>query len=91
MPNAVLDALAAGIPVVATAVGGTLEIIQHGQNGWLVSPHDRTELVSSVHTILNSPDLAARLVQAGYESLSGFSRARMLRQIAMLIDSVRSC
>ena len=44
MPNAVLEAMAAGIAVIGTAVEGTEDLVVAGQTGWLVPPHDATTL-----------------------------------------------
>jgi glycosyltransferase involved in cell wall biosynthesis len=48
MPNVVLEACAAGVPVVATAVGGTPEVIEDGSSGFLVPPGDPVSLASAV-------------------------------------------
>ena len=48
LPNIVLESLAAGVPVVATAVGGTPEIIENGINGYLVEPRRPDRLAAQV-------------------------------------------
>jgi glycosyltransferase involved in cell wall biosynthesis len=60
-PYALLEALAAGLPVVATACSGIVEIITHGENGLLFSPDNRTELVSRISDLFNNHDLALSL------------------------------
>ena len=64
MPNAVLEAMAAGIPVVATRVEGTLDIIEDGETGVLVMPKDIPALVSSILRLLGDPARARRLGEA---------------------------
>ena len=56
MPNIVLESLAAGVPVVATAVGGTPEAIQDGVSGYLVPPGDPVALADRILRILRSDD-----------------------------------
>src|SRR5438132_2536255 len=54
LPNIILEAFAAGVPVVATAVGGTPEIVDDGVNGYLVSAGDPACLADRIRTALNS-------------------------------------
>jgi glycosyltransferase involved in cell wall biosynthesis len=56
-----LEAMAAGRPVVATAVGGTPELIEDGQSGLLVPRHDPAALAAAIERLLDDPALAARL------------------------------
>lgn len=60
MPGAVLEAMAMGIPVVATAVGGTPEIIVNGESGLLVPARRPAALAAAVRQFLDDPALAKR-------------------------------
>jgi L-malate glycosyltransferase len=65
MPHCLIEAFAAGLPVVTTGVGGIPYIVEHGRNGLLV-PADRPgDLAAAVIRLLQEPQLAARLVDAG--------------------------
>ena len=67
MPNAVLEAMAAGVPVVATRVEGTVDVIEDGRTGVLVMPRDVPALVSATLRLLEDPARAERLGQAAQE------------------------
>jgi glycosyltransferase involved in cell wall biosynthesis len=54
-PNASLEAMAAGLPVVANDSGGTAEQVIHGVNGFLVSPDDPQEIASAIQALLLDP------------------------------------
>ena len=85
LPNAVLEYLAAGLPVVATALGGNLEIIQDGATGLLVPPQDSQALASALIRLLSDSDLATRIAQAGHEYVKqNFSFERLVAEMDQL-------
>ena len=65
LPNVALEASAAGVPVVATAVGGTPEVIADGETGYLVPPGNPRELAARVGDLLRNPALRTRFGEAG--------------------------
>ena len=65
----VVEAQMAGVPVVATAIGGACELIEHNSNGLLVAPDDPQELAHAMARILGDADLHKNLVASG--SISG--------------------
>jgi glycosyltransferase involved in cell wall biosynthesis len=74
-PTAVLEALAAGRPVVATRVGGVPEIVEEGKSALLVNPGDPAELASAIGTLLADPARAAALGAAGRQRINERFRA----------------
>jgi glycosyltransferase involved in cell wall biosynthesis len=61
LPNAVLEAMACGKPVIATAVDGTPEAVVHGATGWLVPPRDPPALAEAVLRFCSDPRLMRTL------------------------------
>jgi glycosyltransferase involved in cell wall biosynthesis len=56
--NVILESMAAGLPVVATRVGGNPEAVIDGETGWLVAPHRPTELALKIMDLLSEPEKA---------------------------------
>jgi glycosyltransferase involved in cell wall biosynthesis len=63
--TALLDAMAAGVPVATTAAGGVLDIARHGDSALVVPPRDADALAGALMRLYEQPDLAARLVEGG--------------------------
>lgn len=60
-PNALLEAAAVGVPLVATSVGGMKDILTDGENALLVLPDDPNSLASAIESVLRDESLALRL------------------------------
>ena len=90
LPHVVLEAMAAEIPVIATDVGGTREVVEHGLNGLLVRSGDATQLKDAITFLLNDGDLARRLTQNAKQTIaSKFSDKAMLTQTERLLRQQR--
>ncbi|MEW6267887.1 MAG: glycosyltransferase family 4 protein, partial [Thermodesulfobacteriota bacterium] len=76
---AAIEAMAAGRPVVASAVGGLPELIRDGEQGLLVPARDRAALAAALARCLRDPELRARLGAAGQTRAEAFSTAAMAR------------
>lgn len=78
-PNVVLEAMAAGLPVVATRVGGTPEAMLEGQTGFLVEPGDHGAAAGHVLALLADQQLRARMGRCGFvHARECFSLERMV-------------
>ena len=69
LPTAVLEAMAMGVAVVASATGGVPEIVTHEENGLLVPPGDVDALQTAMLRLLHDPDLRHRLAAAGRRTI----------------------
>jgi glycosyltransferase involved in cell wall biosynthesis len=86
---AALDAMAAGLPVVATSVGGLPELIVDGETGWLVPPRDAEALAARLRLLLCQPELRASMGAAGYaRARDHFSNTQMTRSFAQIYDEL---
>ncbi len=80
----VLEAMACGVPVVATAVGAIPEIVVDGRNGLLVPAGDAAALARALSTLLADRDLAGRLARAGRETAARYTVDAFVRRTESL-------
>jgi glycosyltransferase involved in cell wall biosynthesis len=80
LPCSIVESLAAGVPVVATAVDGTVEVVRSGINGLLAPAGDVSGLAQSIGRLLSDPGLRTRMAAAAREGLEAFDRDLMVRQ-----------
>jgi glycosyltransferase involved in cell wall biosynthesis len=89
LPNVVLEACAARVPVVATAVGGTPEVVDHGVNGLLIAPGDPAGLAAALDELLASPERRRDLGDRGRRKVTAqFTFPAQARKYEHLFDAV---
>jgi glycosyltransferase involved in cell wall biosynthesis len=85
LSNVLLESMAAGVPVVATRVGGTPEAVEHGETGLLVPPSDPQRLATAIGRLITDRNLASRLGAAGRQSVRDrFGMDRMVHATEQL-------
>jgi len=89
LPNVVLEAMAMGVPVVATRVAGVPRLIEHGENGLLVDVGDTDQLGSTLARLLVDAGLRGRLGEAGRWTVeSRYSFERRMERIREIYDEL---
>src|SRR5512143_4150896 len=88
LPKVLPQAMAAGKPVVATAVDGTPEAVRDGVNGFLANPHDIEYMADKVALLLTDRTLAARMGEAGRAMVHEFDEAESLARVEALYDTL---
>ncbi len=83
-----MEAMAAGVPVVASNVGGTSELVADGVNGFLVPPGAPEALARRIRQLLDDPDLRTRLGRAGQDTVAGaFDVGRQTARLRRLFEA----
>lgn len=90
LPQAFPQAMAAGLPVVATTVDGAAEAVDHGGSGFLCPPGDVTGLARSVATLLSSESLRRAMGEAGRRRVEAFSQETMVRALDRFYEGLTS-
>jgi len=89
MPRALLEAMATGLPVVATSIRGCREEVADAETGILVPPRDHEALAAAIGRILLSPDLRAAMGRAGRERvLARFDERRIVAREIECLDGL---
>ncbi len=90
LPHTVVEALAAGAPVVATAVGGVPEVVRDGENGVLVPPGDAAALAAAVERLRSDPALRERLAAGAAASVGELREERLLARVEDVLAQAAS-
>ena len=88
LPRAVVEAAAAGVPVVATDVGGTREVVVDGETGLLVPPADPDRLARALTRLLTTPELRLRLRRAAAAAVAEFDAEVMIERLESLYEAL---
>jgi glycosyltransferase involved in cell wall biosynthesis len=87
-PHTVVEALAAGTPVLATAIGGVAEVVRDGDNGLLVAPGDAEALAGAVRRFFEDADLRERLRDAAAPSVADYAPERVFASLEQTLARV---
>ncbi len=90
MPFAILEAMAAGLPVIATDVGDNSFLIDDGITGFIVSPNDSVTLAEKLQILLDNPLLGKTMGKIAQQKVLLYNDARMVRKLETVYDSLLS-
>jgi len=89
LPLVIIEAMMAGLPVVASRVGGVPELVEDGITGFLVPPGDSEALAEALQWLIEDKELRRRMGEAGREkALRKFTLDRMLRETQALYEEI---
>lgn len=88
LPRVFPQAMAAGLPIVATRVDGAPDAITPGENGWLVDVGDMAAMARYLRTLADDPALARRMGAAGRARVDEFAVERMVEELAELYTTL---
>ena len=85
LPMVILEAMACGLPVVASEVGGIPDLVRHGTTGLLHPAGDVSALAECLRRVLREPDMAARMARYAWTEVRDvYATAIVMRQIETL-------
>jgi len=83
----ILEAMAAGVPVIASAIGGNKEVIRQGHNGFLVRYNDEFNLIEAIKGMHQSQELRDEFAAEGRETVAKYSLEQMISKTFQLLNS----
>ena len=83
----ILEAMAAGVPVIASAVGGNREVIEQGRNGFLIKYNDEFNLIEAIKGMHQSLELRDEFAAEGRETIVKYSVEKMIEQTFALLEN----
>jgi len=88
LPTVIMEAMAVGVPVIATDISGSREMISHKENGWLVAPADSSSLANAIIELVENPQLRHQLSKAGKECVKQYSIEEIAKSYMTLYESL---
>ncbi len=91
LPTVIMEAMATGLPVVSTKIGGIPEMVVENETGFLVRPEDAVALAGAIEKVTNDRSLGQRLGQAGYERAQRlFSIENNVKELCALLPAAKT-
>jgi glycosyltransferase involved in cell wall biosynthesis len=87
-PNVLLEAMSAGLPIVATAVGGTVDLVSDGDTALMVDARNPSAMSAAVERLLDDGDLASRLASRAREASLSHTPAAYTRSIINVYETI---
>ena len=84
LPLVLLEAMAAGMPVITTETCGMADVVEHGFNGWLIPPADSAAMEEGILRLASSVELRQKLGEAARETMKRYTWERAARQLEAL-------
>ena len=88
LPTVIMEAMAVGLPVIATDIPGTREMISDGINGRLVPPGNIIALADAIITLIEDPQMREKFSKAGKEAVKQFSIEEIAKAYLQLYESL---
>jgi glycosyltransferase involved in cell wall biosynthesis len=86
LPTVIMEAMATGLPVISTDLGGIPEMVVQNETGFLVQPGDAVTLAGAIEKVVDDGQLAQSLGRAGYERVREFfSIEKNVRDLCALL------
>ena len=82
----IIEAMAAGLPVITTGVGGNREIINQGENGFMIKYNDEFNLIEAIRTVYKIDEMRERFIEEGKKTAGHFSSERMYTETIALVE-----
>lgn len=86
-PVSITEAMACGIPVVASALGGNTELVRNGENGYLFQPRDIDDLADKLKLLVEDVELRHRLGENGKKLISEFDYSKQTEKLLDLYNT----
>ena len=87
-PTSIMEAMAAGLPIIATNVGGVADLVQNEKNGFVVNPGNSEELSTAMVELINNPDLGQKMAAQNLEDIKLKDWPIIVRQIDDVYKSI---
>lgn len=89
LPHTIIEAMAAEVPVVASRIGGTRDVIKDGETGWLVELGNIDDLLNKVIHVLENEEMRREVVKKAYQKVSSqFSWEKTVAELESVLEEV---
>ncbi len=89
LPMVVLEAMAARLPVIASAVGSIPEVVENGRTGYLIEPNSTSSLYQAIEHLLHGPDQVREMGARGFKKVcQEFTSKKMLQEYVTVYDAL---
>ena len=91
LPVALMEAMAAGVPIVASRIRGNVDLVEDGVNGFLCDPEDAADFADKIQTLLKEPELAQKFRTHSLEKIKDYDQSIVAQQLRKIYFEISGC